>query len=242
MPPASLQAFTILILGIVPGFVAIRGYSRRRYRTVPDRDLYAIAGSAVVSAIWLGVVWLLLLKVGDPLRKWGVIPFEPAELENHRSEVALLGLAIVCVPFPLGSAGAILMNASEELWRWPRIWELVQKTGFFKPPTAWDLAWLKFTKVQKAGEVLVQMDDGLLVRGGYGTNSRADLSPNSPQLFLESGYGYRLDDDGEPAEVEGLGPAGVYLPGERINAVYFLPSKQSDADARVEDGSEGNQG
>jgi Family of unknown function (DUF6338) len=224
MAPTTVQAFAVLILGIAPGFAAIRGYSRRRYRTVPDRDLYALAAAAVVSAIWLGVVWLLLLRWGNPLEAWGLVPHRPARLEQHEADVVLLLLAVICVPYPVGSLAAFVMDGIEEIAKWPPLWAILEKTAFFKPPTAWDKAWRKFTREQGAGEVIVQMEDGLIVRGGFGSRSQADLSPNSPQLYLEDGYGYRLDDDGAPGEIEGEGNAGVYLPGHRISTIYFLPS------------------
>ncbi len=224
MTPTTVQAFAVLILGIAPGFAAIRGFSRRRYRTVPDRDLYALAAAAVVSAIWLGVVWLVLLEWGNPIEAWGLVPYRPARLEQHEADVVMLLLAVICIPYPVGSLAALAMDGIEDIAKWPPLWGVLEKTAFFKSPTAWDKAWRKYTREQGAGEVIVQMQDGLIVRGGFGSNSQADLSPNSPQLYLEDGYGYRLDDKGAPGEVEGEGNAGVYLPGDQINAIYFIPS------------------
>jgi hypothetical protein len=233
--PTTIQAFIVLIFGIAPGFVGIRGYSRRRFKTVPDRDLYALAGAAVVSAVWLGIVWLLLAHFGNPLKNWGLIPFDGKTVEEHRVTVGAFGLGVICVPYPLGGFVAWAMDRLEGLSRSRRgatrwMWRLIRKTGFFKPPTAWDRAWIHFTRQSPVGEVLVQMEDGLLVRGGFGNRSQADLSPNPPSLFLESGYGYRIGDDGKTTRVEGIGSAGVYLPGESINAIYFRPPGTSDQD------------
>lgn len=244
MPPQTLQAFTVLIFGIAPGFVAIRGFSRRRYRTVPDRDLYALAGAAVVSAIWLGFLWLVLLPLGDPLLHWGVIPYDAALLDDHRADVVWLGLAAICVPFPLGSLAAISLDFIEGRFKkdGSKTWVFLRWAGFFRPPTAWDKAWLRFARKFGGGEVIVQMRDGLIVRGGFGESSQADLSPNDPQLFLETGYGYRLaegDADSEAGGVAGDGPqvvgegkAGVILAGDQINSVYFIPpAKETTADS-----------
>jgi hypothetical protein len=256
MPPPTLQAFTVLIFGIAPGFVAIRGFSRRRYRTVPDRDLYAIAGAAVVSAIWLGFLWLLLLLLGDPLREWGVIPYSSALLEEHRADVVWLGLAAICLPFPLGSLAAISLDFIEGRFKkdGSKAWAFLRWAGFFRPPTAWDKAWLRFARKYGAGEVIVQMQDGLIVRGGFGKSSQADLSPNAPHLFLESGYGYLLadgDSDSDPSavsagdgpQVVGRGSAGVYLAGAQINSVYFIPPAEGTAQGppgSVEEGPSGD--
>jgi hypothetical protein len=230
--PTTIEAFIVLILGIAPGFVGIRGYSRRRYKTVPDRDLYALAGAGVVSAIWLGVVWLVAIHFGNPLRDWGIVPFDGRTVERNRVAVACFGLGVICAPYLFGVFGALVMDRLEGLshsrgTRRQRGWKLIRKTGFFRPPTAWDRAWLHFTRFDSVGEVLVQMEDGLIVRGGFGGRSQADLSPNPPSLFLESGYGYRVDAEGKPSQIEGLSPAGVYLSGENINAIYFRPTSEA---------------
>jgi Family of unknown function (DUF6338) len=232
--PTTIQAFIVLIFGIAPGFVGIRGYSRRRYKTVPDRDLYALAGAAVVSAIWMAVVWLPLDHFGNPLKDWGVIPFDGEVVEENRVAIGCLALGVLCAPYALDVVAALTMDrleglsrSSGRLGKWA--WKKSRKTGFFKPPTAWDRAWLHFTRSNDAREVLVQMEDGLLVRGGFGDKSQADLSPNSPRVFLESGYGYRFDENGQ-VKVEGIGDSGVYLPGDNINAIYFRPVSRADAD------------
>jgi hypothetical protein len=246
MLPATYQALLIVVFAIVPGFVGIRGFSRRRYRTEPDRDLYAIAGSLVVSAIWIGVVWLVLLEKGDPLHDWGLIPYRPKVLEEHERELVYLALGVICLPYPLGSLLAIVLDLLEKV-RWDWLWKALRWTGFFRPPTAWDRAWLQFTREHGAGEVILRMSDGSFVVGAYGRRSQADLSPNARQLFLEQGYAFRLgpgeDFNGDhnaapPGEVLGEGTAGVYLRSEEVQAVFFL-DPEDEVNGNAQEAAEG---
>ena len=120
--PTTIEAFIVLILGIAPGFVGIRGYSRRRYKTVPDRDLYALAGAGVVSAIWLGAVWLASIHFGNPLRDWGVVPFDGGTVERNRLEVGYFGLGVICAPYLFGLLAALVMDRLEALSRSRSAW------------------------------------------------------------------------------------------------------------------------
>src|SRR4051812_14953713 len=88
----------------------VSGYSRRRFHRPPVRDLYALAQAVIASAIWLAVVWLVLLAVGDPLRQWGLVPLATKELANHRSDVVWLGLAVAILPYGLGALAATAVD------------------------------------------------------------------------------------------------------------------------------------
>jgi len=224
--PGSFDALTVLILGVAPGYMGIRGYSRRRYRSVPDRDLYALAGAVVVSAIWLAAIWLFLLAVGDPLKHWGLVPYGSRHLHDHRADAVWLGLAVVLTPYPLGAFAAEIMDRLSRVNHDPS-WKLLRKTGFFRPPTAWDRAWLQFTRKQEFGEVLVRLNNGLMIRGAYDSRAQADLSPNPPGLHLASGFGYRMADDGQESNPEAVAPLGVYIQGSEIAAVYFLEGEDA---------------
>lgn len=198
----------------------MRGYSRRRFRTVPDRDLYAVAGAVVASAMWLAVVWLLLLEVGNPVEDWGLVPLDDATLEKHPADVVWLGLAVIFIPYVLGIAAAAAVDALSDV-RQPRVWGFLRRTGFFKPPTAWDRAWLRFLRQQGSGEVIVRLSSGSVIRGGFGDRSQADLSPNAKDLYLESCYELKFDPNGN-AVVGLVGERGVYLSGTEIDEIYFL--------------------
>lgn len=216
------MAVAVFILAIAPGFLAVRGYSRRRYRSLPDRDLYALAQAIVISAIWLSGVWLLLLLLGDPIERWGIMPSSSVVRQEHRADIVLVGLLVMLLPYGIGMTAAAVVDKlegtkSDAIWKW------VRRTGLVRPPTAWDRAWLRFIRQQGSGQVIVRLKSGLVVRGGYGRHSSADLSPSPHQLFLESGYAYTEGDDGETVEVEAVGRAGIFIEGSEIVAIYFQP-------------------
>lgn len=229
MVPDTFAAVAIFSLAIAPGFLAIRGYSRRRYRTTPDRDLYAVAQAIVVSAVWLGVAWLALLGAGDPAKDWGLIPHDGMILEAHKADVVILGLAVLTLPYGFGVIAAWLVNKLEGV-RGEKAWRFIRMTGLVRPPTAWDRAWLTFNRHQGAGQVVVRLKNGLVVRGGYGKSSQADLSPSPHQLFLESGFGYAEGEEGELVAMEAEGSAGIFIEGSEILAIYFQGGEESPND------------
>jgi len=230
MFPDTVVALAVFMLAIAPGFLAVRGYSRRRYRTVPDRDLYAVAQAVVVSAMWLALVWLILLKVGDPIRAWGLIPNDTGAIRSHQAAIVGLGFAVVTLPYGLGLTAAYLVDRLEGV-RSEGAWRRIRRTGLVRPPTAWDRAWLTFRRRQGAGQVVVRLKNGLVIRGGYGKRSQADLSPSPHQLFLESGFGYAEGEDGDAVEVEAEGSAGIFIEGSEIAAIYFQGRNADEAAA-----------
>ena len=188
--------------------------------------------------MWLALVWLLLLGVGDPLSKWGVIPFDDHILRHHRSDIVWLGLAVVLLPYVVGAFAAMLVDQlSIDRGEFPgeksgRVYRTARSAGLIRMakaarllqhPSAWDKAWSRYIARQGAGEVVVRMKDGLMIKGGYGKEAQVDLSPLPPQLFLASGYGYNEQGGEEQVELNAYGPEGVYVPVDEIEAIYFGP-------------------
>lgn len=219
--PDSVPALTVFLLAIVPGFLGIRGYARRTSRTVPERDLYALAGAVVISVIWLGLVWLGLLALGDPLRRWGLSPYSAHKLESHRADAVWLGLGVMFVPFVLGALSAILLDKLSMV-KSEKAWRRLRRTGLFRAPSAWDRAWSRYARQAKTSEVLVHLSGGLMIRGAFGKRSQVDLSPSPPGLYLEAGFAYRTSEDGRVVALEATAAErGIYLAGSQILAVYF---------------------
>jgi hypothetical protein len=220
--PDTLEAITVFMLAVAPGFLAVRGFSRRRYRTVPDRDLYALAAAAVISAVWLGLVWLALLSFGDPLKAWGILPTDSKLLADHRADAVLLALGVIWTPYVIGILFAAALDRVE-LTKNEWLWRQMRRAGFFRAPTAWDRGWSRFRRKRGGvGNVMISLKSGLVIRGGFGSSSQVDLSPNPAQVYLEQGFGYWADDDGKISRLDGDGPGGVIVRGDDIRAVYFL--------------------
>jgi hypothetical protein len=221
---STLQAALIFALLISPGYVLLQGYRRARSYSVPGRDLYVLAQAVVASLGWASSVWFVLTALGHPLSRWGLLPQNDHLLETHQTRIALLLLGVELIPFVVGLVGGFVVNG---LQRAERARVLLGWTGIFEPPTAWEQAWNEAaSRVGTAGgsqaiEVSVRLKCGELVRGRYGSLSRADMSPRpSHQLFLETAYG--VDDRDTPARLVGDGTiGGVFIDASEIATVYF---------------------
>jgi Family of unknown function (DUF6338) len=238
--PNGLEAAIVFALLIAPGFLMVRGYGHRRYRTVPERDIYAVAEAVVASAIWVALVWLLLLLFGDPVRDWGLIPLDTETLEEHRLQALVLTLAVIVLPYGVGAAFAAIVDSLER--ESTLFFGLGRRLGFLRNPTAWDRAWLAFDR-EGPGEVRVRLKDGSLVRGSWGRGAQADLSPSpTHHLLLAQGY---LEEAGpsrssvEPETatsadvvIRADGREGVFIQGEEISAVFFTRRREVDHGVR----------
>jgi hypothetical protein len=167
----------------------------------------------VISAVWLGLVWLVLLGAGDPLSDWGVFPLDTSLLVDHRADAVLLALAVIGTPYGLGVMFAAVLDRIELTTnQW--LWRQMRRAGFFRAPTAWDRGWARFRRKHGGvGDVLISLKSGLVIRGGFGSSSQADLSPNPAQVYLEQGFGYWADPDGKINRLDGDGPGGVIVRG-----------------------------
>jgi hypothetical protein len=240
VPLTAIGALIALL--IAPGFLLIRGYERRRYRHQPDRDIYAVAEAIVASAIWLGLSWVVLLRIfGDPLSDVGLFPVDEKRLEDHPLGVVSLGLAVILLPYGVGVGGAAVGNALSRTTRRPFSWLrwTLWKLGFFKIPNAWDRAWAQLER-HGAGHVVIKMKDGSFVVGGYGKQSRIDVSPLPTRtIFLPKGHAHagpafaggpgmllNLEQNREqlladPAFQPVTDEVGVVVDGDEIAAVFF---------------------
>lgn len=222
--PETINTALAISLFVAPGYVLIQGYRQGRSWTPPDKDLYVLAQAVVASVGWLALVAVTLSIVGQPLKHWGVLPQNPAELEKHIPAVALLVLGIEFVPFVLGVAWGLVVNS---LQRIERAHFLLRWTGIFEPPTAWEQAWSEAVARsegapgQQSIDVRVLLKSGGVIEGRYGSASRADLSPRrTHQIYLETGYG--LDDRSDPPRLLGDGTiGGVFIDASEIATVYF---------------------
>lgn len=232
MPEAS-QAATIFTLFIAPGFLMVRGYGHRRYRTTPERDIYAVAEAVVASAIWLACVWAVLLLCGDPVREWGMVPLKTKLLEEHRPETLALLLTVIIVPYGVGAGLAAIIDRLERESPW--FLRFAQRFGLMRNLTAWDRAWLTFERMGP-GEVQIRLKDGSMIRGAWGEGAQVDLSPSPDHhVMLVQGYHQDAGKSGQDVEVEGSevviraqGPDGVFIQGDEISAVFFKATGGND--------------
>lgn len=222
--PATLQAALIVSLFIAPGYLLLQGYAKSRAFTPPDKDLYVLAQAVVASLGWLAIVALCLSALGDPATHWGLLPPNRNRLEHHIGPIALSVMGVEFVPFALGLTAGYVVNALQrvELAR-----PLLEWTGIYERPTAWEHAWMEaasrvsFSADSPSIDVSVRLKGGGVIEGRYGSGSRVDLAPRpTRQIYLETAYG--IDDSENPAKLLGDGTiGGVFIDASEIAAIYF---------------------
>jgi hypothetical protein len=232
MPATAAAAFIAVLL--VPGFLLVRGYRGRDPRLLPERDFYAVAEAVVASVVWLGAIWLIQYFLGDSARTWGILPFEQAVFEDHAAPAVAFGLIIVLVPYGVGLVGSrvvawLASQAGQETRLGRRLVRLAGRYDLLVPQTAWERAWRSF-HASGAGEVVVRLKDGSLIRGAYGSGSQVDFA--TPQVLLTSGYEESLGGDtGKGVEDAASavirrqeatdGSKGVFIEASEISAIFF---------------------
>lgn len=207
MAPQTGTAILVLVVFVLPGFVALR-YAEQTYRTRAEDS----ALERVLSALYFSLLSYLVIAGGalalfeideqDVTKLWsGDKPFE-----------AYLGLASAALVIPLviaelarrwsgsGIRGSVLSRAHINLTH--------------KTPSGWEHFFLQ----GRWAYVRATLKDGRVVAGFFGPSSFAGYTSETPDLYLEQRY--QLDDDDwfdGPAE----GSLGLYVRADEIVSVEF---------------------
>jgi hypothetical protein len=206
--PASLEAAAVFSALLVPGLEIIAGYRRARVHALPRRDLYVLAQAVAVSLAWLPFAWLL---GGHKAIGW----FVDDTASQHQT--VILGIIVLNLIVPL-VAGASVGRLVDWLGSHPesRVARGLEWTGAFRPPTAWDAAWLRASLGEWAA-VEIELMDGRTIGVLFDRNSAVDLSPRETRdVFCDTEY--RAQDDGTVEIVE---HAGIHIAGEQIRSLRF---------------------
>jgi hypothetical protein len=192
--PENFHALAIVLVAIVPGYVATTVWARNRTWGGHPSDLRLIIQSVALSAV--------LQVVAAPLTIWLLYPHRN-ELDEYPWRIALWALsAVLILPvvagWGLARIGEWLGSNSQDtdddrasgdegvrgcLGRW---WPSAA------PPSAWDLV---FERIPPNGAfVVVHYEDGSRVAGVFAGRSYALTSPEPHELFLETEW--LLDEDG----------------------------------------------
>jgi len=206
--PQTGTAILVLVVFVLPGFVALR-YAEQTYRTRADdaaferllTALYFSLLSYVVIA--LGSFLLLDVDTTDVRELWdGDKPFE--------SYLAFAGAGVIV---PVGVA--------EVARRWSqstvRSWTLDQAgiSTAHKTPSGWEHFFLQ----GRWAYVRATLKDGRVVGGFYGPDSFAGYTAETPDLYLENRY--QLNDETAWFEGPAPGSIGLYVRAEEIVSVEF---------------------
>lgn len=204
--PDSLEAVAVFTFAIAPGYALLVGYQHQRSHTAPERDLHVLAQAFVLSAAWIALTWW---PAGHLLTQWAA----EGELAAHETCVWILSCAVLGGAYLAGRIGGAVVRwiaSKREGW----LFSLMQAVGFFEQPSLWDRIW---TEAGHRGNVLlvIRLKEGGSVEGLYAGESKADLSPRRPRVYLEKAYGY--DDEGSTV----IYPKGAYVEGDQIASIEF---------------------
>lgn len=210
MPPATGSALLILVVFVLPGFVAVllkeRIYEVRGEEATFDRLLTTVYYSLLVY-VPVGLVVGGLSAFGA-IRRSDVITFV-----DGRSPLWLSGLVafLVLLVLPAPEAlGAWIWVKSDRRLKWQR---RLGTNAVHRVPTSWDFAF----DSEQSMLLVVTLRDGNRVAGYYGTRSHSGYGTRTRDLFLEE----RWDFDDEGFVLAGPAPrnVGVWINADDIVAV-----------------------
>jgi hypothetical protein len=215
--PNSVTAAVAFGLLIVPGFMAVSGFSASRARSSLDRDLYALAQAVVVSLTWLLLVYLFQYPF-HIAEHWGVLPIDDEKLAGHRVEIAAAALGLVLAgPFLAGVLFGGFLNAirhggGDALDR-PEAWE----AGW-----AWarDLARNK-AKIRRPPPplfVTAILKDGRVIKGVSRREVDIAYAPQATRdIFLHQAVEYSREGGDRVRDSK----VGAFVSGSEIAAVFY---------------------
>jgi Family of unknown function (DUF6338) len=207
--PDSLEAALVFSILIVPGYLLLRGYYVGRAHTLPDRDLHVLAQAVVGSLIWLAATWVVV----EDLLGW----INADTVDDHVVASYAIGAAIVIAPYLVGRLSGQLvafasgLEGSDNQIAQATHWVVFRLVAVIEHPTSWEKAWAGRSQAW----VQVTLEGDVVVRGQYAEDSKVDVAPLPPRLYLEKSYA--TDSDGTIIE-----QGSVYIDGSRIMSVEFL--------------------
>ena len=224
-PPATGTALLILVVFVLPGFVAVllkeRLYEVRGEESTFDRLLTTVYYSLLVYL--LPVLVVVTLSVSGILDRSGLDQFT-----SGRSPVWLSGLVGITVLIVLPTLAAL------GAWQWiSSSWRrrLYASSDRLNPEhrtqTSWDFA---FDHDQDL-LLVVELKDGSRVAGYYGKRSHSGYGSRTRDLFLEERWDVSADDGSisrPPAERHSV---GIWIGADEIRLVdHYAMSDEHQRD------------
>lgn len=207
MAPQTGTAVLVLVVFVLPGFVALR-YAEQTYRTHADDStlerLLSALYFSLLSYLVIAVAAWVLLDVGtdDISELWrGNKPFG-----------SYVALAAAATGVPL------LIAELARHWNRSRMREWVLRRGGVSPAHKTPSGWEHFFLQGRWAYVRATLKDGRVVGGFFGPTSFAGYTAETPDLYLETRY--QLNDEAwfdEPAP----GTLGIYIRADEIVSVEF---------------------
>ena len=212
MFPANATEIELLILFIVPGFVASRAY--RLFITEKAKPEFRLLLEWLTGSVLVFGPSLLVVRAS-----FANIDAQP------KTAATWLFVELLALPAVLGAAAGMLM-------RLDLVAKLLARVGVIHPtPTAWDYYFGK----REPCYVLITLEDGHRVGGLWHEKSFASSDPDERDIYLE--ITWQVNSRGEfdkPIQ----GTKGILVPGSRIRQVEFfeIPKPQEQEEVSPDGG------
>jgi Family of unknown function (DUF6338) len=203
--PATVDAALIFAVLVLPGYLLGKGIGHGRRADSPGPDLHVLAQAVFASLIWLFFTYWWAI---DDLIRW----VDDGALGDH-STFAGVWRSSVLVLAPYFVGRALGMAVEQDL---PIVAPILRWLGIGAPfGTPWDVAWDQVEDAQAPILVTVTFSDGRKLAGQFAEDSRASVSPQPPELYLEEAY--ETTDDGQIVVYD----QGAHIDGSKIVAIAF---------------------
>jgi hypothetical protein len=247
--PGSLEAALVFVVLVVPGYLAVSGYRLGRASPPQPEGLAGAARAVTASAIVVLIAW----------RLGGQSVYEHAlagtALRSDEELTYRLALGVLVVPpatgFLLGELTDVLagrvtvaLGRLEErdeqtlqrrdrpfLWALRKVRARVPLDG----PSIWDLIWKTLKRDEPFVYVRVNTTSGQSVMGTMGQASRAALSPQPRDLYIEQVLRPVRSPEGKVEFAPTRAGRGMFIAGEQIELVEWISQeglKEVGADGR----------
>jgi Family of unknown function (DUF6338) len=204
--PATVEAVIIFAVLIAPGYLLNQGIAQGRDVDAGRPDLHVLARALVASVIWLLLTWWWASEK--------VIRWVGEDKVDQHSVPADTWRAVVLVLLPY-AVGRLLGSVVQRNWRGA---DLLRNLGIASTRgTPWDFAWQRVKDDREPTLVIITLEDGRKVAGQFANGSRATVSPQEPEVYLEQAYELK-EGGGEQLVVY---DRGMHVDGSRIAAIAF---------------------
>jgi len=216
--PATAEAVVVILLAIVPGYLARAAWSRGKTYTPPTTDL-----TTVVQSIAASVVIQLIVS---PITVYWIVS-DYAQLSQQPWRVVIWITATLLVAVVSGYAFGLVTNSFPAIKR-PWLRNALIPTL----PTIWDMAQIEGA-IPDLCLLVVEFADGRRLAGAFAGRSKAATSPQRHGLFLEEEWG--VGQDGIPTTpiVNTGGLTILDLSTVRSIHVFVAPEPPVDGEGRT---------
>jgi len=182
MLPTTSDALAIILLAIVPGFIAHTVWARARTWKGRGSDLITVLQSLAISAA--------VQVAASPFTAWLILPFIHS-LDSHPWQlVAWAIIAVFLIPTMSGSFMGWLTDSGQDASSiWAHVaffrWLQEQYRKLVRPipaPTLWDSLFTSGVPVNAF--IVVEFKDGRFVAGVFGQGAQVYTTPDPQGLYL----------------------------------------------------------